>query len=79
MEKPSAIATKTMNEIYVVLGFFLLVGLQILRVVEEQRREARRAQIEDPHASRPAEQGTTSHATVESSTPSCRGILQKTP
>jgi hypothetical protein len=36
----SAIATITMKEIYVVLGFFLLVGLQILRMVEEQRREA---------------------------------------
>jgi hypothetical protein len=48
----SAIATKTMKEIYVVLGFFLLVGLQILRIVEEQRRDARRAHIEDPQASR---------------------------
>jgi hypothetical protein len=62
----SAIATMTTKEIYVLLGFFLLVGLQILRMVEEQRREARRAQIEDPQASHPAEQGTTSHATVES-------------
>jgi hypothetical protein len=43
----SAIATITMKEIYVVLAFFLLVGLQILRMVEEQRREARRAQIKD--------------------------------
>jgi hypothetical protein len=74
----SAIATINYErEIYVVLGFFLLVGSQILRMVQEQSREARRSQIGDPEASRAAEQETSSHPMAESSTSSFRGTLRR--
>jgi hypothetical protein len=71
---------KTMKDLYVVLAFFLLVGLQILRMVEEQVREGRLAKTEDPAASHISEERTRSHATAESprSTSSCRGTPQRT-
>jgi len=53
------------KEIFAVLGFFLLVGLLILRIIEEQRREARRANIGHAPALHPVEGRTTLHVTIE--------------
>jgi hypothetical protein len=52
-----------MKEIWAVVGFFLLVGLLILRIIEEQRREGQRAEVEDP--SHAVEGTTASHAALE--------------
>jgi hypothetical protein len=41
-----------MKEICAVLGFFLLLALLILGMIEEQRREAQRTEFEDPSDSR---------------------------
>jgi hypothetical protein len=40
-----------MKEIYVVLGFFLLIGLLIFRIIEEQRHGVRRSKLQAARAS----------------------------
>ena len=37
-----------MKDIYLVFGFCLAVGLQILRIIEGQRRAPQRTEVEDP-------------------------------
>jgi len=71
---------QSMKSICAVLGFFLLVGLLILRIVEEQRREEKRTEIEDPLVSRSVEGRTASRTTVETrcSTASPRVTMQRT-
>jgi uncharacterized membrane protein len=54
-----------MKEMWAVLGFVLLVGLLILRMIEEQRREVQRTEVEDSQASRIVKETTASHATVD--------------
>ena len=69
-----------MKEIYVVLGFFLLVGLQILRMIEEQRREAQRTELEAPSTAHSVEGRTASNEALELhfSTGSSCPTLQRT-
>ena len=69
-----------MKEIWAVLGFLLLVGLLILRIIEEQRRAEKWSEIEDPPVSHPVEARIVSHATLETrcSTASSRVTVQRT-
>jgi hypothetical protein len=60
-----------MKEIYVVLGFFLLIGLLIFRMIEEHREEVRRPESQGSRASQPLErEASASAATPSSADPS---------
>jgi hypothetical protein len=64
MRKPSALVITRIYERDVGCNrFFLLVGLLILRMIEEQRREGQRTKVEDPSHS--VEGTFASHATLE--------------